>query len=366
MKMIVRYVLADLIRSVFRIRTKPRVLQLPVTSKCNSRCLTCNVWKHLDKNDIDPQALAKSLDDPYFSKLKTIGLNGGEISLYRDYEALFDAILKVKSLQSIHIISNGLHTKRLLKILCYAKARCAKQNILLGVTISIDGVYGCHDTVRGIKGAYEKTINSFRDICEHKEIYCDYLEIGCTISKYNVGQLAAMEAEFAQYNVPILYHLAVPNKRIHTFNNSDYSVLNDNRSRILAAEFFFGHFIFAPTKLERFRSFANYYYLIHKGRGRLASCDWLRRDVTIDEKMNFCLCATASDVIANLTQTDVSSLLNAGEIRKMENKIESLCNSCIHYNSLPSFKGLFIFFYYYLIETYTWKYKFKFKVRWYR
>lgn len=361
---IIIYILSDYIRNLLKIRVKPRTLQMPVTSKCNSQCLTCNIWKDTEKVDMDALKLKEILKDNFFSKVLTVGLNGGEITLYKDYETLLESVLSLDSLEHIHIISNGLYTKKLLNLLEYTKKECTKKNVHLGFTISIDGVGKSHNLVRGVPAAYRQTIDSFSKILEDKDRYCDYLEIGCTISKHNVGYLSEVETTFSPYGVPVIYHLAVPNKRINTFHNADYSVLADDRSRILAAEFFFSQFLFAKSKLEKFRGFANYYYLIHKGYRRLASCNWLRRDVTIDEKMNFYLCATSSDVIGNLKEKKGSVFFKDGSMKAMERNIQPLCNSCIHYNSLPSLKGIIIFLYYYLEEIYNSRYKFKIKSKW--
>lgn len=361
---VIEYILSDYFRNLFGIRLRPRTLQLPVTSKCNSQCLTCNIWKNKQNMDIDPVLLREALKDEFFGKVVTVGLNGGEITLYKNYEALLDSVLSLKSLKHIHIISNGVYTKKLLSLLEYTKKECMTKNVHLGFTISIDGVDKNHNIVRGISAAYKQTTNTFFKILEDKERYCNYLEIGCTISKHNVGYLSEIETTFSTYDVPIIYHLAVPNKRIDTFYNADYSVLTDERARILAAEFFFSQFLYAKSKLEKFRGFANYYYLMHKGKKRLASCSWLRRDVTIDENLNFYLCATASEVIGNLTEKGATEFLKDGSMKIMERKIQPLCDSCIHYNSLPSLKGIIIFLYYYLQEIYNWRYKFKLRSKW--
>ena len=52
-----------------KIRTKPKTLQLPITSRCNSRCKTCNVWKTKERIDIDPEQLKRALEDSYFSNI---------------------------------------------------------------------------------------------------------------------------------------------------------------------------------------------------------------------------------------------------------------------------------------------------------
>jgi len=337
---------------------------MPITSKCNSKCLTCNVWKQEKRIDLDPIILKEVLKDNFFSKVETVGLNGGELTLYKEYEKLLSAVLSLKSIKTIHIISNGLITKKILSLLEYSKKICTNEGVSIGFTISIDGISGSHDFVRGIKGAYEKTINSLELILQEKEKYCDYIEVGCTVSKYNVGYLSAIDSTLSAFKIPIIYHLAVPNKRIKTFNNSDYSVFEDERARILAAEFFFTQFLTVKSKLAKFRNFSTYYFLLNKGKYRLSACDWLRRDVTIDENLNLYLCATASENIGNLRENPASFYLAKKRFNAIENDISNLCDSCIHYNSLPTIKGLIVFLVSYLNEIFNWKFKFKPIIKW--
>ena len=55
------------ILNTFKIRRKPKVIQMPITSRCNSRCVTCNIWKEHTKTDINPEQLKKVLSSSFFS-----------------------------------------------------------------------------------------------------------------------------------------------------------------------------------------------------------------------------------------------------------------------------------------------------------
>ena len=90
--------------NILGIRLKPRVLQLPITNKCNSRCTTCNIWKIREKEDLNSDDLRKVLEDPYFNKVESIGINGGEPSLNKDFVKIFESVLTLKSLKDIYIL----------------------------------------------------------------------------------------------------------------------------------------------------------------------------------------------------------------------------------------------------------------------
>ncbi|MDR0537809.1 MAG: radical SAM protein [Tannerellaceae bacterium] len=341
-------IISDFFQAELNYRTKPRVLQLPITSKCNSRCVTCNVWKNKTPIDIEPDKLKDILGDPYFNEVTTVGINGGEPTLHLRFEDVVNAVLSLPKIKNIHLISNAILTKRLLSLMKSCKQLCSASGCVFNYTISIDGISQTHNTVRGVSTAFNKTIESLEEIMKDKNSYCDNIDIGCTISKYNVYNLVEFETYFSNYEININYHLAVPNKRIGTFYNADYSVLSDKRAKLMAEEFFLVKYKEANQIKNKIKYFMNFYYLNKGGKGRLATCHYLHQDITIDEKLDVFLCATASDKIGNLTVNTFNSLIKSGKVNEIEKNISELCDTCIHYCDFPSLKGLFIMFKYFI------------------
>ena len=90
-RIIIRFI-KQAVNEWFPSRQKPVVIQMPITSRCNSRCATCNVWKHHQKIDIDDEYLKECLKDPFFSEVKSVGINGGEFSLVPRFKEIIDAL----------------------------------------------------------------------------------------------------------------------------------------------------------------------------------------------------------------------------------------------------------------------------------
>ena len=342
-----------------KMRIKPRVLQMPITSRCNSRCLTCGIWKdHSEKIDLNPSSLKKALLDPFFSKVDTVGLNGGEPSLHPNIEGLLDTLFVLKHLKRIYFISNGLITHRLLDMMAVAKSRCETKGICVHLTVSIDGVNNVHNNVRGVPDAFEKTTSTLMAIKENQKKYCDVLDVGCTISKENIDYVIQTQQYLELLGVDAYYHPAVPNKRLHNYSQQDFSIMDDNHSRMLATEYFFGKFKYGKGFRTRIRSFLTYYYLLNHGQARMAGCNYLRSDVTITENLDLCLCAVASDIVGNLNESSASELLSSGKLRQEEIRLQRNCNECVHYIIFPSLKGLCKYFGE-LTKPFVWvKYKF--------
>jgi len=338
--------------SVFRGISKPRTLQLPITGFCNSKCLTCNVWKGDCKKHIDAEALRVALSDPFFSDIQSVGINGGELTLVPNFSEVVNAVLTLPNVKMLWLISNCLLDTVLLERLEAVKATCAKRCVKLGITISVDGVGPIDNFIRGVPHAFECAEKVLCRLNKDKSAYCDYCDIGCTVSKYNAPYLVEMQCWARKYkSIPVYYHLAVPNKRIGTFSSSDYSVLSDRRATMLAAEFFFSQYQSESESLSRkLQMWANYHYLVDMQHRRMTTCSWERQDVTIDEGLNLYLCATASEKIGNLVGNSATALMKSQVARQVRRQLKRHCLQCIHYSYSLSLRGLFTFGAYYLRE----------------
>jgi len=334
------FIFRYLISNVLNIRIKPRELQLPVTGRCNSRCATCNVWKQQEGRDIDATGLKRALQDPFFSKVTVVGINGGEPSLLREPEKLLESLFVLKRLKHFYFISNGLLSGRLLTMMEKIKIRCAERGICVHLCISIDGVGEVHDKVRGVPGAFKKSMHTLELLKANQGKYCDTFEAGFTVSAGNVDDLSEAETYLEMKGIPVHFHLAVPNRRLHNFGNPGFSVLTDRRARLAAMEFFFFRFKYGKGWKQRLRSFLTYDYLLHEGRRRLAGCNYLKSDVTITEALDLHLCATASPKVGNLLEATASRLRKEGGMKRVYGETKPYCEGCVHYIMFPTLRGV--------------------------
>ncbi len=338
--------LSRIVNEWVSVRRKPVVIQMPITSRCNSRCVTCNVWKHRERVDIDDTALKECLKDPFFSEVKAVGLNGGEFSLVPRFKEIIDALTSLPKLENIYLISNGIAGPRIKEYTRYAKSFFSERGVRVSLCISLDGIGKTHDRIRGIEGNYIRSEHLLEDILKDLSQYCDQLTIGHTLSRFNIDKVYELEALRTRFNIPIDIHLAVPNKRIGTYSDAGhYDVLADEKTCQLAAEFFFSRFLEAWDYHTKARYYANYYYLIHKGKGRLLNCFYRFQDITIDENLNMCLCATASEPLGNLKEESASSIAKSKRMKREARRLKKeCCDRCIHYSYYPmTVRGRFIF-----------------------
>jgi radical SAM protein with 4Fe4S-binding SPASM domain len=120
--------------------------------KCNSFCPTCGAWKRdqitaLSVNQIDH--IKKS-----FSNLKTIVCEGGEPFLWNNLDYFCEVMHKQGRL--ISIITNGLAVQRIQKF----ADKFGPLNDRINFLVSLNGIGETHDISRGVKGAFDKTLES--------------------------------------------------------------------------------------------------------------------------------------------------------------------------------------------------------------
>ncbi len=287
--------------------------------------------------------LKEALRDPFFAKVENVGLNGGEPSLYPEIEKLLDALFVLPHLQSIYIISNGMCAEPLKKMIYIIKEKCSQRKIKVHLSLSIDAVGKTHDQIRGVSTAFEKTMATLKELNANPQLYCDELTVGCTLSRENIARVVEVECLMEKLNIPSYCHLAVPNRRLYNFDSSDFSILNDRRSLLMAAAYFFGRFKYEKSLRKRIIAFCTYYYLRQNGHDRIAGCNYLRSDVTITERMELYLCATASECIGNLREHTASELIASEKLKAVERNTKRYCDTCTHYVSFPTFRGLLFF-----------------------
>lgn len=143
-----------------RIKNKPYKLNFTVTSFCNSKCLTCNIWQ----NPITKDEFTIAEIEQTFKKLPDticwLSLTGGEPFSRADFgEIMKTAIKHIPNLAVIGIPTNGLYQPRILAIAQEIMSIPNHPKII--ISFSIDGPEEIHDVVRGVKGGFQKTWDTY-------------------------------------------------------------------------------------------------------------------------------------------------------------------------------------------------------------
>lgn len=341
----------------------PVVLQFPITNKCNSNCIMCNIPKMNHNNEMKIDEFSKIIQDPIFKELKSVGINGGEPFLIPNIEMYVKEILKLPKVRSINIITNGFSTNIIIKKLKIIYTMCNKAKVHFSVSISLDGFGEIHDKVRGIHGVFAKTINTVDKIYKNKSLYCDSFSVACTISSKNIDNLIELEEYVNIKGYNMKYRLAIKNKRIGSDKISSNNFIFGNPSLEKSSkEFFYRQFLFSKSIFDKFKYFSFFYFLNSNSPKRLLGCQWQDRGITLDSKGRIYYCAVESKIVGDLRKTNGKrSFLSKDNLEYRSSIIKNKCSLCIHdYSGKPYLKNIYIFIKYLFKERY-WCFVYKIK-----
>lgn len=211
---------------------------LSVTNKCQSRCLSCNIWDLYRK---EPEKLKEELTLDEIEKIfKSVGsvfffnISGGCPFLRKDLPEIVElACIHLKP-QVIHIPTNALAVERTFAATEKILNIMASYNPSMGLQIkpSFDGVGELHDEVRGVKGNFNKLIRLVHELKELKLKYSNlHIGLGTVISRNNVDGLKETMDYVDKLNVDS-YISEIAENRDEMFNLEDpiAPTLNDFQS----------------------------------------------------------------------------------------------------------------------------------------
>ncbi len=147
-----------------------------LTYRCNSKCVMCNTWQHPTEmeREITPRDLEK------LPSLDFVNITGGEPFLRDDIAEVLEVVQR--KTPRIVISTNGFLTGRILKVM---EGRDPK----VGIRISLDGLNGNHERVRGVPGAFARAMRTLDSL---KEMGVKDLGFGITVSDGNADDLLPM------------------------------------------------------------------------------------------------------------------------------------------------------------------------------
>jgi MoaA/NifB/PqqE/SkfB family radical SAM enzyme len=152
----------------FRAFSFPKVLPLnytfSLTTRCNSRCKTCNIWKKRT-DEFTPQEWEKvciSLGTaPYW-----VTLSGGEPFLHRHIVEICEAIGRHCRPGILNIPTNSLVEGTASKVERIA-AHIAPGKLI--INLSLDGIGADHDRIRGVPGNFERFQRNLAELLEVRQ-----------------------------------------------------------------------------------------------------------------------------------------------------------------------------------------------------
>jgi Fe-coproporphyrin III synthase len=300
----------------------PREICIILTYRCNARCNMCDVWHHPTKIDeeIKPESIAKLP-----SGLRFINITGGEPFIRQDLGEII-TIVKPKS-KRIVISTNGYFTDRILSL-------CAEHPDL-GIRISIEGLPGTNDGIRGMKDGFDK---GFRTLLALRKMGCKDIGFGITVQDINCKDLLPLY----ELSEALGYEFATA-----TLHNSHYFHKLDNK--IHDTELVCGEFSKLITELLKskspkkwFRAYLNFGLMNYVyGNKRLLKCGMASEACFIDPEGDILACngMNSKAPMGNIIHSDFAEIWNSEQAKKVRRLAGNCTKECwMTGNAVPAMR----------------------------
>ena len=125
--------------------TELPILILYPHSRCNCRCLMCDIWRNTTKDELTTEDFSRWLPEWRALGVRRVVLSGGEPLMHSDFSALCQ-ILRAAEI-GITVLSTGILLKKNAEHLV---------RYCDDVIVSLDGPREVHDRIRNLPRAYQK------------------------------------------------------------------------------------------------------------------------------------------------------------------------------------------------------------------
>lgn len=318
----------------------PIQLTFFVTRRCNARCPFCFYLS--DKNDTEEKASELSLGEveklsSSIGRLLWLAFSGGEIFLRDDLVEITRVFYEKNRPAIILLPTNGLLTDVIREKTDAILEYCRKSTIV--VKLSLEGLEYLHDSIRGIRGGFQRAMQTYMVLAELLERYPNF-ELGintvfCSANQGNMDELIefANRLERIKTHTVSLIRGKVSDARLKEIDISKYyeliKKLESNLKKGVSSIYRFrgARFKAAQDILQR----RLIYETIVKRR-RLVPCYAGRLNLVLTESGDLYPCESLAMRIGNVREIgyDIKRLLKTEQARTVIHSIQDNGCYCTH------------------------------------
>jgi MoaA/NifB/PqqE/SkfB family radical SAM enzyme len=186
----------------------PTVLHVNVNLRCNTTCAMCSIWELKSSHALSLPQFEQIFSDPVYARVEYVILAGGEPTLRNDLPEIIELMHRhmprlKKFLIPSNVISRASVERQYPRIAQY----CAEHRIKLSLGASVDGIRETHDKIRGVKGAFDKAMDSLAFLKRLQERVPFNLGVDPTIFSMNVHEMTQLKALAERMNLPITFQI---------------------------------------------------------------------------------------------------------------------------------------------------------------
>lgn len=306
----------------------PYKLTYAITYQCNSRCKTCGIWQRTPENEMSFEEIRTFFQTS--NQFNWIHFTGGEIFLRSDVLDIVDVVMSAcRNIVLLNFPTNGLLTDRIVRTV---ERIAALKPPKLFITVSLDGDEKLNDEIRGIKGGWQRQVETFKQLHQIPGVQA---ALGMTLSTYNIGtfeQTFQAVKQFCPWLAYDEFHVNIFHTSYYYGNeNIDVSAeqqeqLIDDINRYRKARRLKVHPI-SFLEAEYLRRIERYV----RTKRTPIRCHALRSSCFMDPSGNVYPCGMYNQIIGNVreSQYDLRRIWQGAEAQKLQHEIwEYQCPQC--------------------------------------
>lgn len=294
---------------------KPTDAAIAVTYDCDSRCVMCNIWKSPGTEHMSPEVLGRLP-----RSLRTVNLTGGEPFLRDDLPEIVHSVKSACPTSKIIISTNGLRPQRIGLMM----REILRHDPKIGVGISIDGAGKMHDGMRGVKGAFDRAMETL-DLVRSEGVR--NLRFAYTATSRNLTHLEQVFRLSREKGIE--FTLAVAQNSEHYFQTSenmgieDMSKLRGQFNYLISMQLAGWH----PKRWAR-AYFARGLYEFAANRKRALQCGAGSDFFFLDPRGDVYGCNVLPNVIGNLAREDFATLWTGPRAEAARDRVARCQEGC--------------------------------------
>ena len=176
--------------------TLPRYLILGMTNLCNSKCVTCFYWDHLNVNrhlEMRLEDYDRALSD--LGSLYSVVLTGGEPTLNKELPDITKILYRRHDATNVTMPTNSIIPDQVEAIVARVLESRKDERQTFTVGLSMDHLGERHDFIRGAPGNFVKLVETYRRLSALKRRSRGFtLNVQTVLASFNMDDLPEITA----------------------------------------------------------------------------------------------------------------------------------------------------------------------------
>jgi MoaA/NifB/PqqE/SkfB family radical SAM enzyme len=167
----------------------------------------CNVWQNSGSTkEIELEKIEEIFSNRLFRKVEEIVLHGGEPTLRKDIKDIYRILLRFcPKVKRITLSTNGLNPEMARKRIGEVLREVNTKKTILSFTVSVDGLAGANDEIRGVTGSFDSAIRTIKFLKDYQKDFPIELGIITVIQPQNISDLDKVKNLASEYDVDIIF-----------------------------------------------------------------------------------------------------------------------------------------------------------------